>query len=285
MTVKGFAPAKINLTLHVTGQRDDGFHTLDSLVVFGAARDQIIVREARELSLTVEGPEAANVPPGQDNLVMRAAGLMAKGRGAAITLIKNLPVASGIGGGSADAAATLRALSQFWGEPLPKPGEILNLGADVPVCMGRRPTRMAGIGEVLSPAPDMPEYLGMVLVNPRVSVPTPEIFRRLENKCNPAMPDVIPTFGGAQGLADWLTDQRNDLEVPAISVQPVIGDVLQAIKDTGSLIARMSGSGATCFGLFETEYQAKAARAKIYATHPEWWGVWFGLNPVELNPN
>ncbi len=280
MTVEEPACAKINLTLHVTGQRTDGYHTLDSLVVFGAARDRVVIRESDTLSLTVEGPEAGNIPSGDDNLVLRAAELMSFGRGAAITLVKNLPVASGIGGGSADAAAMLRALSRFWGEPLPDMASILKLGADVPVCLKSQPTRMAGIGEILSPAPVMPEYSAMLLVNPRVGVSTPEVFKCLKIKTNSPMPDVIPGFENMNDLARWLKSQRNDLEKPAIAVQPVIADVLEAIEETGSLLARMSGSGATCCGLFATEYEAKAARAEFYTKHPEWWTSWFGLNPI-----
>jgi len=277
MTVKVFAPAKINLTLHVTGQRGDGYHLLDSLVVFGKTSDVITVQGANELSLQVIGPQARDVPAGGSNLVMRAANLMAKGRGAAITLMKNLPVASGIGGGSADAAATLNALSEFWDEPLPDPQEILKLGADVPVCLHDTPVRMSGIGEILEPMPRMPKGSGMLLVNPRVGVSTSDVFRGLINRNNPPMPDMIPAFSDVQEMANWLKTQRNDLQATAIDLQPKIAGVLGTIEKTDCLFARMSGSGATCFGLFASEEKAQAARDAIDMMHPEWWTDSFGL--------
>ena len=278
MTVKVFAPAKINLTLHVTGQRGDGYHLLDSLVVFGKTSDLITVQASNELSLQVVGPQARDVPTGGGNLVMRAANLMAKGRGVAITLMKNLPVASGLGGGSADAAATLNALSEFWDEPLPDPQKILELGADVPVCLHDTPVRMSGIGEILEPMSRMPKGSGMLLVNPRVGVSTSDVFRGLINRNNPPMPDMIPAFSDVREMANWLKTQRNDLQATAIGLQPKIAGVLGAIEKTDCLIARMSGSGATCFGLFASEEQAQAAKDAIDMLHPEWWTDSFGFS-------
>lgn len=282
MTVEEAARAKINLTLHVTGQRDDGYHTLDSLVVFAATRDVVKASHSDQLTLEITGPEAASLNTGEDNLVLQAARLFGPQRGAKLELVKYLPVAAGIGGGSADAAATLRALSRLWGMPIPDADAVLSLGADVPVCLAAIPARMRGIGDVLGAVPEMPEYAGMVLVNPRVSVSTPEVFKRLENRNNPAMDETIPAFSTAIELSDWLKSQRNDLQAPAIELQPVIADVLRSIEGTDSLFARMSGSGATCFGLYKTEYEAKAAHASLYVSHPQWWSQWFGLNPVEI---
>ncbi|MBH1973944.1 MAG: 4-(cytidine 5'-diphospho)-2-C-methyl-D-erythritol kinase [Rhodobacteraceae bacterium] len=264
------APAKINLCLHVTGQRTDGYHLLDSLVVFADVGDLIEVRAAPTLSLRVIGPQARDLPLGEDNLVLRAARAFAGTAGAAITLTKNLPVASGIGGGSADAAATLRALARLWDLPLPDADRVLQLGADVPACLAGRTLRMQGIGEQLAAVPDLPEAY-LVLVNPGVAVATPAVFKALPSKINPAMPD-LPVFATTAELALWLASQRNDLEAPVMALAPAIGAVKQALAAApGCLLARMSGSGATCFGLFADQAQAQSARAAISAAQPGWW--------------
>ena len=264
------APAKINLCLHVTGQRPDGYHLLDSLVVFADVGDVIEVRAAPTLSLRVIGPQARDLPVGEDNLVLRAARAFAGTAGAAITLTKNLPVASGIGGGSADAAATLRVLARLWDLPLPDADRVLQLGADVPACLAGRALRMQGIGERLAGVPGLPKAY-LVLVNPGVAVATPAVFKALPSKNNPAMPD-LPVFATAAELAQWLAAQRNDLEAPAMALAQVIGAVKQALAAApGCLLARMSGSGATCFGLFADQAQAQSARAAISAAQPEWW--------------
>ena len=264
------APAKVNLCLHVTGQRVDGYHLLDSLVVFADIGDVIEVRAAPTLSLRVVGPQAQGLPLGEDNLVLRAARAFAGASGAEITLTKNLPVASGIGGGSADAAATLRALARLWAMPLPDADSVLRLGADVPACLAGRPLRMQGIGEWLQPLPDLPAA-HLVLINPGVAVATPAVFKALPAKNNSALPDM-PGFASAVEMAQWLTAQRNDLEGPALQLAPVIGVVKQALATApGCLLARMSGSGATCFGLFAEPAQAQSARAAISAARPDWW--------------
>lgn len=261
--------AKINLCLHVTGQRPDGYHLLDSLVAFADAGDVITCTAADRLALTITGPQAANLPVTDDNLVLRAARAMGR-MGAAITLEKHLPVASGIGGGSSDAAATLRALSRLWNLPLPGPATVLALGADVPVCLSGQTLRMQGVGEVLTPLPPLPET-HILLVNPRVGVATPAVFRALACKTNPPLPEP-PRFADATALAAWLTDQRNDLEPPAITLTPVIATVKTAIAaQSGCLLARMSGSGATCFGLFATAAETRAAANSLNAAHPDWW--------------
>ncbi|OYX43538.1 MAG: 4-(cytidine 5'-diphospho)-2-C-methyl-D-erythritol kinase [Rhodobacterales bacterium 32-67-9] len=271
MAIEVAAPAKLNLALHVTGLRADGYHLLDSLVVFADIGDRVRVGPADRLSLEITGPESAGLSAGEDNLVLRAARSFAAGGGAKIVLEKNLPVASGIGGGSADAAATLTALARLWGRTPPDDRAILALGADVPVCLAGRPARMSGIGEALAPVPPLPEGLAVVLVNPRVPVATPAVFGALAHKDNPAMAAIPGAFADAAALAGWLTRQRNDLEAPAIRTAPVIATVLDSIAATGPLLTRMSGSGATSFGLFGAFAPAAAAAAELAAAHPGWW--------------
>ncbi len=260
--------AKVNLTLHCTGQRADGYHLLDSLVVRAGVGDALYVTPDEDLSLTVSGPRAEGVPTDARNLVLRAAELLdaGAGRGAALHLEKHLPAAAGIGGGSADAAAALDLLSAHWGVPLP--ADTARLGADVPVCLTRGPQRMQGVGEVLTPLSALPPCQ-MVLVNPGVDVPTPAVFSALSDKNQPPMPDVIPTFAGFSDLIDFLREQRNDLAAPAIAREPVIASCLEALSDAA--LARMSGSGATCFGLYANAAQAKAAAHRISAAAPHWW--------------
>lgn len=271
--VTELARAKINLSLHVTGQRDDGYHLLDSLVVFVGSGDEIVVGPADALTLQITGPHSAGLSAGEDNLVLRAARLLDPQGRAAIGLTKVLPVASGIGGGSADAAATLRALSRLWGKPLPDPAIVARLGADVPVCLSASPARMQGIGEVLSSIPPLPA-LDLLLVNPGVAVATPAIFAQLANRRNPPMPEILPHWADAPDFCRWLAQQRNDLLAPAIALAPRIGTALALIRETGCLFAGMSGSGATCFGLYLPDgHSAKAAQAHVQAEQPGWWAV------------
>ncbi len=272
MEVSEFAPAKINLTLHVTGRQAEGYHLLDSLVVFCGAGDRVTVEgDARE-GLVVTGPFAEDVPCGPENLVLRAAATMGS-TGLRFHLEKNLPAASGIGGGSSDAAATLRAIARLAGQALPDPARVLELGADVPVCLAARPARMQGVGEVLSTVPPLPEAW-LVLVNPRVEVSTASAFRRLEQAKHPPMPRELPSWPDLDALARWLADQRNDLQGAAATLAPPIADALVAISARpGCLLARMSGSGATCFGLFRTASEAEAAATAIAAARPEWWAT------------
>lgn len=257
-----FAPAKVNLSLHVTGQRGDGYHILDSLVVFGReAGDWITVKRADETAFHVTGPMAAGVPVDDSNLVIRAAQMI--GVTPQITLEKHLPAAAGIGGGSSDAAATLRALARIY--DLPLPADFDQLGADVPVCICPRAQRMQGIGDQLTILPEFPA-LPALLVNPRVDVPTGAVFRGLVSKTNPPMGD-IPQFANAADCINWLKTTRNDLEQPAKEIAP-IQDVLDALRATGAKLARMSGSGATCFGLYDTMVAAEQAEQSL---PPEWW--------------
>lgn len=269
--VNEFACAKVNLTLHVTGQRADGYHLLDSLVVFADIGDEITVSADEHLTLTIDGPQAAGLAADGSNLVLRAAQLLDHDRTAAIRLTKNLPIASGIGGGSADAAAALRALARFWDVPLPGLAEVATLGADVPACLSSQPLRLRGVGDELSPLPPLP-HLDIVLVNPGVAVSTPQIFSRLRAKTNAPMAATLPDWPDAAAFCDWLATQRNDMLVPAAQLTPQITDVLTQLRRIGCLFAGMSGSGATCFGLFLNDgHSAKAAMAELSAAQPGWW--------------
>ena len=270
MAIKALARAKINLALHVTGRRADGYHLLDSIVAFAGIGDTITVEPAEDLSLTNTGPFAAGLST-TDNLVMKAARALHLRLGAHITLEKNLPVASGIGGGSADAAATLRALSQLWSLPSPDPATILALGADVPVCFAGHAARMQGIGEIITPLALPAAWL--VLANPGVALPTATVFRALSDHAQPGLTPP-PPLTSATDFAQYLATQRNDLEPPARALAPAIHDTLTAIAARPDcLLARMSGSGATCFGLFSSEHQAQSAAKALRVAHPGHWVV------------
>lgn len=270
------APAKLNLYLHVTAKRADGYHALDSLMTFARLHDTLVVELADSLELTVGGPFGPALA-GEDNLVLRAARALAERAGveprARIHLIKRLPVAAGIGGGSADAAAALRALSALWEldeAAIDMPGLALSLGADVPVCLAGRAASVSGAGEVLGSAPALPNA-ALVLVNPGVPLSTPRIFQAREGAFSPPNPleDDAPN---AHALAEALRLRRNDLEAPASVLAPVVGEVKHALeKMPGALLARMSGSGATCFAIMENDEVATAAAGAIAALHPDWW--------------
>jgi 4-diphosphocytidyl-2-C-methyl-D-erythritol kinase len=274
-----FAPAKINLTLHVCGRRADGYHLLDSLVVFAGAGDWISVRRADDIRLDVTGPYAAGLSGEGDNLVTRAAryllAVTGRNEGAHITLEKNLPIASGIGGGSSDAAATLIALAQLWDENLAQLADAdlaAKLGADVPVCLRRVPTLMRGIGELLTPAPDLPPAW-LVLVNPNKPLATKAVFGALGGRySNPSAAARFTGLSTAADLARALNDGRNDLAAPAGEVMPEIAEMLAALEGTtGCLLARMSGSGPTCFGLYGDSQAAGAAAEALKSARPGWW--------------
>lgn len=267
--VQRIARAKVNLALHVVGRRADGYHLLDSLVAFADFGDVVTVEPAPSLSLSITGPMAAGLSAGPDNLVLKAAQMLGNPLGAAITLEKRLPIASGIGGGSADAAATMQALGALWGCALPDAGQVLALGADVPVCLAGQSCRMAGIGDQISPIALPPAHL--VLVNPGVGLSTAAVFGALLCRDNPPLPPAAP-MPDAVALAAYLGHCRNDLEAPALSLVPQIGAVLAALQgQTGCLLARMSGSGATCFGLFASASAAEAAATALRAQSGAWW--------------
>lgn len=273
------APAKVNLALHITGQRDDGYHLLDSLVVFGGASDVIHFRQSDHLHLSVTGPFSEGLRHEPDNLMVRAARLLAVEFGleakADLTLEKNLPIAAGIGGGSADAAATMLGLFQLWDRTVRDDtlrSIALSLGADVPMCLEGSCLRAEGIGDELTPGPRLPNDMGLVLINPHIPISTPDIFKNLKSKDNPPMGPIPSTFLSASALAEWLSEQRNDLELAAIAQAPIIENVLQALNDDGDcLLARMSGSGATCYGMFATAKHAEYAARRMAFSHPNWW--------------
>lgn len=267
------APAKINLALHVTGRRADGYHLLESLAVFTEFCDSLIVAPAAEDSFAVTGPFAAHVPLDAGNLVIRARDNLREAGPAlatpvSITLEKNLPIASGIGGGSSDAAAVLRALARHWRTDTDLAALGAKLGADIPMCLAARTLVARGIGEIIEPVVNFPA-LSLVLVNPGVAVSTPDVFRALASRENPPLPP-LPSRLDLPSIVGWLRSTRNDLEAPAKALAPVIGDALDGLGHAGAVFARMSGSGATCFGLFETTTEAEAAAKVIRRAQPGW---------------
>lgn len=273
------APAKINLSLQVVGLREDGYHLLDSLVIFAGIGDRLTAEPAQGLELVIQGPFGGGLTPTPDNLVLRAAHALAAHtacpKGARLTLEKNLPVASGIGGGSADAAATLRVLARLWGLTVPH-NEMLHLaarlGADVPVCLAGQATRMRGIGDQLDPVPSLPDF-GLLLVNPGVAVSTQAVFKARTGAPSAAMPGLTGQED-LPALIQWLQARTNDLQPPAQNLCPDITATLHAISKTPScLLARMSGSGATCFGLYPTAQAAQQAATAL--ARPGWW-CWGG---------
>jgi 4-diphosphocytidyl-2-C-methyl-D-erythritol kinase len=271
------APAKINLDLCITGRRADGYHELDSLVVFGPPADRLILEPADRLTLELGGPFAKALADEPDNLVMRAARRLAEYAGrpaeARIRLEKNLPVAAGLGGGSGDAAAALRGLNRLWRLGL-GPGELrslgLGLGADLPVCLAARPARMRGIGERLEWAPGLPP-LALLLVNPNRALATAAVFEGL-GAVPPPVPEPGPPPRDWKRLLAWLRARANHLEAPARRLEPAIETVLEVLAaQAGCALARMSGSGPTCFGLFADLGEIEAAAAGLQRAQPEWW--------------
>jgi 4-diphosphocytidyl-2-C-methyl-D-erythritol kinase len=276
------APAKVNLTLRVLGLRSDGYHKIESLVAFAQVHDRLSLRPGGQLKLKVSGPTSAKTGRLAGNLVLKAARLLS----AAVddltlgqfTLVKNLPVAAGIGGGSADAAAALRLLARANGLKLndPRIREVaLKIGADVPICLFLRARVMRGIGEILS-SPVRIAKLATVLVNPGVTVATRDVFARYDRQKARHKPKsglrnaAVPRKPAA--LFAMLAVNRNDLEPAAAALVPAIAKVLEALRDSsGCRIARMSGSGATCYGLFVSPRAAAAAARKLKAAHPRWW--------------
>ncbi len=269
--------AKINLTLQVVGRRPNGYHELESLVVFAEVGDVLRADTAADLSLSIDGPFARDLQGEGDNLVLRAARALAERAGiapvAALALTKNLPVASGIGGGSADAAAALRGLARLWNVSLPAEEAAalaLTLGADVPVCLRGEAAIMSGIGEVLQPVPALPP-LWLLLVNPGVAVSTAAVFKALGGRFSRPIEPRLPPIGLAAFIG-WLRQRPNDLETPARRLAPAVAEVLAALGGLDRcLLARMSGSGATCFGLFENEDAARTAGESLSVRHPDWW--------------
>jgi 4-diphosphocytidyl-2-C-methyl-D-erythritol kinase len=276
------APAKVNLYLRIVGRRADGYHLLDSLIGFASLADRVTAETAETLSLAIDGPFASALAdePADDNLVLRAARALAEALGitpgARLRLTKNLPVAAGLGGGSADAAATLRALLALWRADLSEArlqALAAGLGADVPVCLAGRPATVAGIGEVIRPAPALP-FCGLVLVNPGVALPTPDVFRAAAAR-RTAFSEPLPLRQApptVAALAQALAVRGNDLTDAAIALVPEIAAVLARLRATpGCRYAAMSGSGVTCFALYDDLPGAEHARLVLRDARPLWW--------------
>jgi 4-diphosphocytidyl-2-C-methyl-D-erythritol kinase len=276
------APAKVNLSLHVLGRRADGYHDIDSLVAFAGVGDTLTLLPGPELSVTVEGPTAAVAGDPAENLVLKAAREFARrshgARLGAFRLVKRLPVAAGLGGGSSDAAAALRLLAELNGLAREHPTVMAAAqatGADVPVCVAGRARLMAGIGERLGPPLRLPTLFA-VLVNPGVPVPTMAVFKHLGLPPGQERPGAAhPSLGEAvtpQALMSLLAATRNDLEAPAIALEPAVAQALAAVRETPACrLARMSGSGATVFGLYDERRAAAVAARQLRVAHPRWW--------------
>lgn len=278
-----FAPAKVNLALAVTGRRADGYHLLDTFVVFARSGDRLAATPRSGLELGVAGPFAGALAGESDNLVLRAANALAEAArrsgvsvpGARLELTKMLPVAAGLGGGSADAAAALRLLDRLWGLDWgsARLAELAaTLGADVAMCLRARALRARGIGEVIEPLEGVPE-LPLVLVNPGKALSTPEVFAAREGVFSPPLP-YMPECDGPGAMAAWLAGTANDLEPGATRREPEIGAILSALRARADcLLARMTGSGATCYGMFSDMPAAEKAAASLAAERPDWWVV------------
>lgn len=263
------APAKINLALHVRERMPDGYHRIDTLFAFAREGDVLSVAASDELTLSIEGPFAASLSAGSDNLVSRAAHALRQAgsvdAGAALSLTKNLPIASGIGGGSADAAATLRLLARFWGVSVDLEPIARALGADVPACLVGQPMRGEGRGDMLAPL-DPARLSGrpLLLINPGVPMPTGPVFAGWDGVDRGALADSDPLEAALAG--------RNDLEVPAVAICPAIGVLIEWLRSRpGVVLARMSGSGATCFALFDHARDLDAAEAAAARAFPGYW--------------
>ena len=275
------APAKVNLFLHVGLVQENGRHPLDSLVVFAGpeAADHVSAEPSDQLSLEISGPRATGLEAADDNLVMQAARALCAAagqvRGAALTLDKHLPVAAGIGGGSADAGAALRLLQKLWAlDPDVVRRVAVPLGGDVPVALEGRAALMQGEGERVRVQTGLPA-LPAVLVNPGLDCPTGPVFRAFDAAGGGqefVALEALPPFQNVSDLINWLLGQDNDLQAPAIELVPEIAIVLDTLVQLeGARLARMSGSGATCFALFDTEEAARRAEAQLSADRPDWW--------------
>ena len=274
------APAKVNLFLHVGPTGNDGYHPLSSWMVFADIGDRVSIAPSEEMAFEVDGPFAAGVPLTGDNLVLRARDLLLRAGGQdfggpafRLLLTKRLPIASGLGGGSSDAAATLRLVGDILGIDA-SPMMALSLGSDVPACVRAAPLIAEGRGERLYPAPSTP-VLNAVLVNPMAASPTGPVYAAYDAAGAPGSaecPDLPPVISSIDEVAALLTVCRNDLEAPAIGLQPLIGEVLDMLRDEPeTLLARMSGSGATCFALCSGAMEAESLAERLQLMRPGWW--------------
>lgn len=274
------AKAKINLALHVLGRETNGYHALDTIVVFAEHGDALSLANGKPTSLKIEGPFGSQVPPDGSNLAIRAFDALRQAIGrpdlgaGELLLFKDLPVAAGLGGGSSDAAAAMILLDQM--ERLDLTDGMLfeaagTLGADVPMCLVGRALRARGNGAVVEPLRRLPE-LNLLLVNPGVAVSTADVFAALENRENPPIAAHVDGFESLDDLLAFLTSSRNDLEATTVALQPEVGqalDVLNGVEDC--LFARMSGSGGTCFGIFPSRLAARHAAMRLRRAYPSWW--------------
>lgn len=267
-----FAPAKVNLTLHVVGQDSNGLHLLDSLVTFPPIGDTLSFSNAKKLKLSVITDKKTTLTNKPDNLILKSAAMFDKTYLRHIILTKRLPISAGIGGGSADAAATIRdAISLDYKVSLKK---VRSLGADVMACLQSQPLRMRGVGEIIDSVEIWPVAGSIILVNPGIQLETKKVFGALSKKENKPMPERLPIFSDFKTLVNFIKTQRNDLENTAINLEPIIEKVLVEIKHSENcLISRMSGSGTTCFGLFEKAEEADEASFRLKRAFPNWWIV------------
>ncbi|WP_099999836.1 4-(cytidine 5'-diphospho)-2-C-methyl-D-erythritol kinase [Phyllobacterium zundukense] len=273
------APAKINLALHVTGRRSDGYHLLDSLVVFAHFGDKLSVKRASADSFEMSGPFGRHLPDDGSNLVLKARDALRQyfpeqATPVAIHLEKYLPIASGIGGGSSDAAATLRALTALWGieaEPAQLAEIGLLLGADVPMCLHGQPLVARGIGEDIERLGSFP-HLPMVLANNGVSISTPQVFAALERRDNPPLP-AMPALSSVDDVCVYLAETDNHLFSATEKLTPAIGDTMKALQNTAPRLVRMSGSGGTCFAIYDSDSEAETAAATLKQSKPDWFVV------------
>ena len=265
--------AKVNLSLHVVGKRSDGYHCLDSLVAFPRVGDEISMEPSRNIDFTVVGRFADELKS-KENLVLSAINLLNHdGKGASIILNKDLPISAGLGGGSSNAALVLRMLTKLWQQPLPSMNSLISLGSDVPACLDWHLKRMQGRGEILEKVmePPKPPTIWIVLANNREKVSTGIIFNAVQTSNNEGL-GILPIFKTAEIFLNYLHGQRNDLEAPALKLFPQIRTLLNAIRNTsGCKISRMSGSGATCFGLFLKESDAQKASQDLAKSFPKAW--------------
>ncbi len=276
-TISLIAPAKINLALHITGRRDDGYHLLDSLVVFARFGDKVSVKQALVDSFEMSGPFGSDLPSDASNLVLKARDALRtlfpeQAVPVAIHLEKRLPIASGIGGGSSDAAAALCALTTLWNietERLPEIG--LTLGADVPMCLHGKPLIARGIGDEIEPLAGFPR-LPMVLVNNGVSISTPQVFAGLQKRDNPPLP-ALSSLSTIDHVCSYLAGTENHLSSATEKLAPTIVVTMNALRNTASRLVRMSGSGGTCFAIYDSAEEAEAAATGLRQRHPDWFVV------------
>ncbi len=278
--IAGVANAKINLTLHVTGKLPNGFHEIDSLVVFTDFGDTLELEPAERFSLSTRGPYSKALPHPSENIILTALRLLPeRGTGFRINLEKSIPVSAGLGGGSMNAALALRLASNYLTCPLPNDtGKITSIGSDLPVCLTGKPSMVSGLGEKIAVLGGFPEF-PLLLVNPNKPVQTQDVYNRLD-KVNNSSQTPFPAMGKRIDVITWLREQRNDLEPPALQLCPEIKDILSGLKkQDGCLVARMSGSGGTCFGIFQTAEQVSVAARTIKQLKPWWW-----VQPTRILP-